>query len=380
VRRIHVVHVLNGLNTGGTERGVRKLVAGLDAGLFEQTICALRPADGGEPAGARLVSLGQTGRGIVVHRLARLFTQLRPDIVHSRNWGTIEAIPAARMARVPAVVHSEHGRDLQTMGAQPWRRRIFRRLCYRWADRVFCVSQELRDFYAGQLKISPSRFGLIANGVDTRHFRPDPGVRAEMRAKIGAAAQTLVVGTVSRLDPVKDHGTLFQAARLVLQKGTDLQLLIVGDGTEKGRLEAEVAAYPELRRRSLFTGEVCDVESWLQALDVFALPSISEGMSNTLLEAMSSGVVPVATWVGGNPEVIEGWRSGLLFSPGDAVALSEHLAHLASDVAWRRQLGVQARERVIARFEIGRMLHSYTQLYCELAGHQMLAHPVFSQA
>src|SRR6185437_9355461 len=157
----------------------------------------------------RITSLGRTpGRSSWLFAdYYRIFSRERPDIVHSRNWGTIEAVPAARLAHVPGVIHSEHGLDLQTMGRQPWRRRMLRRLCYRWAGRVFAVSQELRHYYSQQLDVPASRLGVIPNGVETQYFRPDPDLRRRVRQTLGVSPETLIVGAVGRLDPVKDHRT-----------------------------------------------------------------------------------------------------------------------------------------------------------------------------
>jgi len=368
--RVRIMHVLHRLATGGTEKNVGKLVEGLDSRIFEQTVCTVVSGRELRLDNARVVSLSRPASrpGFLVPHFYRLFRAERPDVVHSRNWGTIEAVVAARLAGVPAVIHSEHGRDLQTMGRQPLRRRVFRRACFGWADRVFAVSRELAEFYASQLGIPAERLRVLPNGVNTAQFRRRSEWRTECRERLGVRCNTLVVGAVSRLDPVKDHLTLLRAAELSLSQGVDLFLAIVGEGVCRSALERELLARPILAGRVKFTGEVRNVAEWLNGFDVFALPSLSEGMSNTLLEAMSVGVPPVATRVGGNPEVIEDGHSGILFEPRDFKALAACLQKLASEPKWRMHLAENCRCRIAAHFGLDSMIRSYSGMYQEVVG------------
>jgi sugar transferase (PEP-CTERM/EpsH1 system associated) len=383
VRRIRVMHVIRSLAIGGTENGVRKLLDGLNPERFEQTVCILL----GNPnlevaAGTKIVSLKRSPdrAAFLVPQLARVFASERPDIVHSRNWGTIEAIAAAKLAHVSAVVHSEHGRDLQTIERQPWRRRILRRLFYGWANRVFCVSQELREHYSSELRLPVHFFGVIPNGVDMQQFRPNLQARTDVRRKLQVKEDTLVIGTVSRLDPIKDHRTLFLAAEMALRRGLDLRLVVVGEGTERAALEQDLATRPTLSCRALMVGEVANVADWLNGLDVFVLPSLSEGMSNTLLEAMAVGVPAIATRVGGNPEVIEEGRSGLLVGPREEHKICDYLVQLGSAPGWRGALGKNARQRIVSRFSLERMLNDYEEMYCQLLAQEHVSSPALSRA
>jgi glycosyltransferase involved in cell wall biosynthesis len=240
---------------------------------------------------------------------------------------------------------------------------MLRRLCFRWADCVFAVSRGLRDYYASELGILENQLGIVPNGVDTERFRYDPDARTQLRQKLTIGLDTMVVGTVARLDPVKDHRTLFRAAELALSRGVPLRLVIVGDGPERATLEHDIQRRPLLCEQTLFAGEARNIARWLNSFDVFALPSLAEGMSNTLLEAMAVGVPPVASRVGGNPEVIEDGRSGLLFEARDAETLAVYLQELALNREWRHSLGTKARQRVQSCFSLQGMLDNYTQLY-----------------
>jgi sugar transferase (PEP-CTERM/EpsH1 system associated) len=367
MKTIRVLHVVRALQTGGMENVVRRLISKLDASRFEQTVCTLTATGDPQPSGTFCLQRDADKPAFLVPQLTRVFAQWRPDIVHSRNWATIEAVPAAKLARIPGIIHSEHGRDIHTMQAQPRRRRMLRRLSLNWTDKMFCVSQELRDYYCRDMNLPPGSLDVIPNGVDTEQFYPDSTLRTAFRERIDAAASTLVVGTVSRLDPVKDHTTLLQAADKALHNGLDLKVVIIGDGPQRGAIERDLGSRPELQRRTLLTGEVRNVAEWLNSFDVFVLPSLSEGMSNTLLEAMAVGVPPIATNVGGNPEVVEHRRSGILMKPQDTDGLSECLMEMTAAEAWRRELGRHAREQMIAHFSVEHMLRRYEQMYSEIA-------------
>jgi sugar transferase (PEP-CTERM/EpsH1 system associated) len=370
--RIRIMHVVDSLGTGGTEEGIRKLLSGLDGSAFEQTLCTVMPCADSETRGARILSVGNAGGGrqLLVGRFKQLFQRERPHIVHSRNWGTIEAIVAARMAGIRAVVHSEHGLESSTYRRQPLRRNVVRRLCFAWTDRVFTVSRALRTYYAQQLRMNEFRIGVIPNGVDTERFRSRPEARLAHREKLGSNSHTVVIGTVGRLDPIKDHRTLFLAMEFLLAMGANVQLVIVGDGPERKALEASVQSRTNLAGKIMFAGETNDVFSYLNVFDIFVLPSLAEGMSNALLEAMSVGIPCLASSVGGNPELIEDGSSGLLFEAGDAKTLAMRLQMLSVNPRHRQELGGNARRRVEKVFSLHRMIHNYTRLYTQALGNK----------
>jgi sugar transferase (PEP-CTERM/EpsH1 system associated) len=366
MRRARIIHVLHRMGAGGTELALRKVVAGLDAERFEHTICTVAPVAENERNGdVRIVSLERSGKktGSLVADLSRLFRREKPDIVHSRNWGAIEAVVAGRLARVPRVIHSEHGRDINTMNGDPWRRRVFRRFCYGLANEVFAVSRELREHYAQQLDLAPAKINVIPNGVDLNRFRSDASTRSRMRTLIGAAEHEIVVGTVGRLDPVKDHASLLAAAEQAIAAGMPVRVVIVGDGPGKEQLQAAIAKSSALRGRVTLAGESNKPEEWLNSFDVFTLPSLSEGMSNTVLEAMATELPCVVTSVGANPDLVEDDRSGYLFQPRDFRALAGRILQLASDRDLRGAFGHRGRQKVEVEFSLQRMLENYSRLY-----------------
>jgi sugar transferase (PEP-CTERM/EpsH1 system associated) len=369
---LRVLHVLNRLDRGGTELIVLKLINGLSEISFEHRIASLR---GSDPAlqnvtlpGGQLLLAGEAdGFQFPLFRLVRMMRTYRPHIVHSRNWGTIEAIPAARLAGVPVAIHSEHGYELDMLAGLPIRRRIFRRAAYGMADAVFAVSRELRDYHAKQAWISSERIRVICNGVDTKRFCPNPESRATLRRRFGLPQDRFIVGTVGRMVPIKDHGMLLRAVDSLVQRCVDAHALLVGSGPELERTQQLADTSPGLAGRVTFLGASEEIPELLNTMDVFALPSISEGMSNTLLEAMATGLPVIATAVGGNTEVIDHEKSGWLIRPRDHESLASLLTRLASREDLRQKYGAAARKRIVECFSLDRMLNNYAQLYLGLA-------------
>jgi sugar transferase (PEP-CTERM/EpsH1 system associated) len=367
---LRILHVISYMGRGGAEMGILKLVAGLGEG-FEQRICTTRGYDAAfvktsfSEEKMFVAGVADLNLQFPLFRLAGIMRQYRPHIVHTRNWGAIEAVAAARVAGVPVVIHSEHGYEIDMFAGLPMRRRLFRRAAYAMADAVFALTGELRDYHARQAWITPERIGVIYNGVDTERFAPNSETRAAMRRELGLPEGSFVIGSVGRLVQIKDHQTLLKAAALLSANGIDVRVLLVGSGPERERLQNQ--AIGPLESRLCFAGDSSRIPEMLNAMDVFVLPSLGEGMSNTLLEAMACGLPVLATNVGGNPEIVENNVNGRLFTPGDADWLAAQLKCLARDPALIHQLGTAARNRAIESFSLSRMLENYRSFYLDLA-------------
>jgi sugar transferase (PEP-CTERM/EpsH1 system associated) len=370
---LRILHVINRLDMGGAEFGIVKVIAGLGNQNFEHQVCAIRGFQSGlanlPELRGNVVTAGSREKGFefLLFRLARIMRAFKPHIVHSRNWGAIEAIPAARLAGVPVAVHSDHGYELEMLAGLPLRQRLLRRAAYWMADTVFTVTKDLRDYHEQQAGVSSKRIRVIRNGVDTARFAPRPEIRLDIRKKFDLPAESFVIGTVGRAVPIKDHATLLKAARVLARRDVDVRVLLAGSGPELAALQDFVKACPELAGRVTFLGACENIPEVLNALDVFVLPSISEGMSNTLLEAMASGLPVVATRVGGSPELVEEGRSGWLFTPANVAELAGRLEQLERPDNLRRQMGEASRRRAVAEFSLERMIADYRNLYQELA-------------
>lgn len=363
---LRVMHVVYVLRPGGMEFGVVKLVNGTDRSLVHNSICSTRPADAGVKAlVASDVPVFELDRRDgndprLVRALARLFRRERPDVVHTHAWGTLlEGLLAARLARVPIVIHGEHG-TLQLRAHQRW----LQRLGWSSADRVLAVSSRLAERMARETQFPLDKIQTIRNGVDLSRF----GVasRDEARRTLGLAPDTLVIGTAGRLVPVKDHRNLLEAIARLRTRGLNVHLLLAGEGPLRSDLEQTVAALG-LQTDVRFLGHCPQIERVFAALDIFALSSSSEGLSNTILEAMASGLPVVATNVGGADELVDEGRTGLLVPARSPDALAAALARLATDAPLRLAMGAAARRRSEADFDLPAVVRRYEALYLGMA-------------
>lgn len=361
---MRILHVVSTLGKGGLENGLVNLIHGLDPNAFEHVVCAIRelgPNADRLTNRAEVISLGTRSRTQTT-QLVRVIRRVRPDIVHSRNWGAIESVVAARIGRAGASIHSEHGFEARDGANEPWRRSVGRRLAFEMADAVVAVSDQLRLTHARRTGFPASKIAVIRNGVDRRRFFPDIEKGARVRAALEVGDSELCIGCVANLLPVKDHLTLLRSLASPSMQRIDWRLILIGGGPEETALRAFAKAH--LRAdRVRFIGPTSDVPDMLRAMDIFVLPSLAEGMCNSLLEAMATGLPVVATAVGGNPELIEHERSGLLVPCADPATLATQLARLCADPRLRMTLGRAAVERVATAFSMESMIQGYRRLY-----------------
>jgi sugar transferase (PEP-CTERM/EpsH1 system associated) len=377
---IRIMHVVDQLGKGGLENGLVNLINGLDSDRFEHVVYTMRslgPNADRLPRNVRVMCQGKQDSDfpVQVGRLVRDIRDVGPDIVHSRNWAAIEAVIAGRWVRSCSVVHSEHGLESDARVKPALRRTWFRRLAFELAHRVLCVSHQLKELHARRTGFAAHRIHVIHNGVDGTRFFPDPSTRARVRGELGLSEGELCIGCVGNLLPVKDHLTVLRAVERIAGHFGNWRLVIVGEGSERPKLEAFINDHPACRGHVFLTGTSDRVPELLQAMDVYVLPSLSEGISNSLLEAMSSGLPVIATATGGNPEVVVDGESGLLFPTGDSGRLAEQLMLLYGRSDMRTQLAQQAIRRMREEFSIDSMVQEYAQVY-ESLGRRTVAAPV----
>jgi sugar transferase (PEP-CTERM/EpsH1 system associated) len=369
-RPIRICHIVHALDFGGMENGLVNLINRLPEGAYRHDIVCLtgagKFAERLDPArGTTIHELHkQGGRDFGAYwRLFRLLRRLRPDIAHTRNLATCDLPWLARLAGARGVVHSEHGLDMLELSGQARRYIRIRRLSRPAVDHYIALGSELRDWLIREIGAAPDRATVIINGVDAAAFRPQsPEERAAARAALLGETppeDALIVGTVGRLSPIKRQQDLIAAAGIVLERQPGLRgrlrVVIIGEGPERAMLEGEIAAHGLIEIVRL-AGYRDDVAALLPAMGVFALPSHSEGISNTLLEAMAAGVAVVATDVGGNPELVESDVSALLVPRANPDALADALASVLTDEAKRSALGAAARTRAQEKFSFEAMV------------------------
>jgi glycosyltransferase involved in cell wall biosynthesis len=402
-----VTHVIYRLDFGGLENGLINLVNRWPPARFRHAIVCLA---GFNPVfRARIqrddvlvVSLDKRpGKDLGAYaRMWRLLQQQKPAIVHTRNLGTVDMQWVAAAAGVPHRIHGEHGWEASDpRGLDPRGLRI-RRACRPVIHRYVPMSQDIARWLETSVGVDPGRIRQLYSGVDTERFRPSPqpsptvvgegastpsptavgeGVSTPSPAGVGEEISTpspalagegwgegsdLVIGTVGRLDPVKNQSSLL-AVLARLRTRYRIRLTLVGDGPLRASLEAQ-AALLGVSDHVTFTGARSDTPDLMRSFDVFVLPSINEGISNTILEAMATGLPVVAGRVGGNPELIVDGVTGRLYDPADPSGLEQALLPYLTDSAHRRAHGAAGRARVVQNFSLDAMVQRYLDLYDEV--------------
>ena len=302
----------------------------------------------------------------VQRKIHGLCTRLRPAVVHSRNQSGLDALLPARLAGVRTRIHGEHGWDVGDIDGTHWKPALLRRLHAPLVTGYVTVSKDLERYLIARVGIRPDRITQIYNGVDTERFAPASrperdGLPASFRSEDG-----IVVGLVGRLHPVKDYGGMVRALATLSKRspalGRSVRLAFFGSGPSLDELQ-RLASELGVESQVWFAGAVEDVPGALRSVDVFALTSLNEGISNTILEAMATGLPVLATAVGGNGELVVPGGTGLLVPPADVDALTDALATYAADPDLRRRHGAAGRARAVEQFSLTTMVTRYLDLY-----------------
>lgn len=373
--RALVMHVVFNFDVGGLENGIVNLINHMDGERFRHCVVALT---GCEPSFCERVTRDDVsfvalekppGHGVKLYpRLYRLFADIRPAIVHTRNLAALEAVVPARAAGVPVRIHGEHGWDLSDPGGVRLKYKLMRRLYRPFVSHYVALSGQIARYLNRAVGVPEMHITRICNGVDARRFHPAEGGPGMLEASPYNASGLIVIGTVGRLQPVKDQLNLVRAFALLMQRAPNearrLRLMIVGDGPMRSQIEGEIAHFG-LGERVWLAGERGDIPEVMRAMDVFVLPSRAEGISNTILEAMACGLPVIATEVGGNGELVDHGNTGGLAPANNSEALAAYLERYVKDADLRAKHGLAARARIEANFSIEHMVNSYQDLYLD---------------
>lgn len=303
-------------------------------------------------------------------RLYATFRRIRPTIVHTRNLAALDALLPARLAGVPLRIHGEHGWDVNDLAGNNRKLRLLRRLHAPLVQRYIALSEHLQRYLIEQVGVREDRIRRVCNGVDIVRFAPrQNGAERLLLPADFAGNEKLVIGTVGRLQAVKDPVNLVNAFATLVRNRPDFasraRLVIVGDGALRQAVTERVRECL-IERFTWLPGERDDIPEILRSLDIFVQPSLAEGISNTILEAMASGVPVVATKVGGNAELVEHGTTGMLVPPADSAAIVSALDRYADDPELRLMHGRAGRRRAETGFSIQAMVARYVQVYDEL--------------
>jgi sugar transferase (PEP-CTERM/EpsH1 system associated) len=369
-----IAHVIFRLDVGGLENGLVNLINQTPPDRFRHAIiCVTEAADFRQRITASDVPIVELkkrpGKDFAVYwRFMRAILQLKPDVVHTRNFNTFEFQPLALLAGVRARIHGEHGWDVHDLDGTSRKYQLLRKLLKPFVHRFIVVSQGLHDYLADRISISPENIDLVYNGVDVTRFCPRESLKASQPRTSIAAKDTIVVGTVGRMKEVKNPRLLVKAfIELTAEdpkRRRQLRLMMIGDGPVRAELVNELneAGVAEL---SALPGSRDNIAELIRSIDIFVLPSRNEGIPNTVLEAMATGLPVIATRVGGTPEVVQDGVTGILVENDDVEGLKAAMSHYADRPGLREQHGRAGLERVRTSFRLDAMVGKYLDIYSQ---------------
>jgi glycosyltransferase involved in cell wall biosynthesis len=358
----HTFHI------GGAEEMVLNLVRHLPV-RFEPMVCCIHELG---PIGAEIrdagipVSVLGLNPGLRrpwdIARISRYLSHTQPQIVHTfLLTASIYGRLAAMLARVPVVI----GTEVNIYERKRPSHALAERLLMSGTDCVVASAESVRQFYIRQVHADPAKVDVIYNAVDWAQLQTTR-TREEMRRSLDVPCSQPVAGVIARLTEQKGHGYLFDA--LAHTPGLEaLHVIVIGDGDLRETLIARVEALG-LSSRVHFVGARRDLGNLLNAVDLFVLPSLWEGLPLSLVLAMGAGLPVVATRVAGLPEVVDHERTGLLVPAADAPALGSALARIVADLAFAKKIGDAARESVLPKFGVDQYVGSIAALYDRLLG------------
>ena len=383
-----VLHLVYRFDTGGLENGVVNLINHIPAAAYRHAVVALTEVAPGFAQriwrdDVPFVSLHKPpGHGVKLYpRLARLFRELRPAVVHTRNLAALECQVPAALAGVPVRIHGEHGRDVDDLDGTRVRYQWIRRAYRPFVHQYVALSRDLAGYLQTKVGVPPGRISQVYNGVDIERFHPPFAKHVKQvehakhvkRPPIPGCPFTdpslFIVGTVGRMQTVKAQTLLARAfiRALELQPALRerLRLVMVGEGPLRAEAQALLDA-AGVGALAWLPGERADVPDVMRGLDAFVLPSLAEGISNTILECMACAVPVLATAVGGNAELVLAGETGVIVPANDVEAMAVGLLQMAADPGRSAAMGRAGRLRVEQHFSLPAMVASYQGLYDRL--------------
>ncbi|HEU4374476.1 MAG TPA: TIGR03088 family PEP-CTERM/XrtA system glycosyltransferase [Telluria sp.] len=362
-----IVHLIYRLDFGGLETLMVERINRMPADAYRHAVvCLTESTDFAKKIrkpGVEVYELHkQSGLSLGTHAaLWKLLRRLKPAILHSYNLSAIEYAPAAMLAGVPIRINGAHGRDAADPHGRNPKHNALRRMMLPFYDCCYANSADMLEWNSRVIGVPAHKSRLLANGIDTDKFSA-----AQSRTDAVFGPECIVIGTVGRIQDVKDHATLVDAFILlrahVPELRDRLRLAIVGDGPLLAKLRAKVDA-AGIAEQVWLPGARTDIADILRGLDIFAMSSIAEGTPGSALEAMASGLPVVGTRVGGIPEVVDQDVTGQVVPASDPAAMAAALERYVRDQALAARHGAAGRERVLRHYNMNAMVAGYQSLY-----------------
>ena len=360
---LHVLHITYDMSIGGTEQVIRNLVEALDKSQFISSILCIDGKIGLwgkelQDKGYRLFCLKRLP-GFdrkLIKEIRALIRRENIDIVHCHQYTPYTYGWFGALFTGKPVLFTEHGRFYPD--SRKFKRRLINPILQRMTAAITSISQATKAALVGFENLNGSKIEVIYNGIADTHVAPN----AKLRSELGLVDSDIVIGTISRLDVIKNHPMILRALQRSLKLHPNLRLLIVGDGPMRDELH-QLSHDLGVKDHVIFTGLQPKPQAYLAIMDIFLLPSLSEGTSMTLLEAMCFAKPSIATAVGGTPEILVDKKTGLLIANKDEDGLVKAIQILANNNELRIQYGGNARATYKKSFTLDIMVRNYEKLY-----------------
>ena len=369
-----IAHVMYRFDTGGLENGVVNLINHMPADRYRHVIIALTEVTDFRKRIQRhdvqFISLNKApGHGFWLYpKLFKLFRQLRPSIVHSRNLAALEVQLPAWLAGVPVRIHGEHGRDIGDLDGSNVTLQRVRRFYRPFVSYYLALSRDLAQYLTGIIQVPKHKVLQVYNGVDSNRFHPGPRNQTADACPF-ARPDKWLIGTVGRMQTVKDQPTLARAFIRALEieplLKQRLRLVMVGDGPLRAECQ-QLLSSANVAELAWLPGERSDIPEIMRGLDCFILPSLAEGISNTVLEAMASGLPVIATNVGGNADLVTIGATGSIVPSADPEVMAQEIVRFATQPHLAIDMGIAGRSKIEQQFSMEAMVAAYQGAYDKL--------------
>ncbi len=362
-----ILHVTFDMEMGGAEQVIRQLVENSDKSRFESIVLCLDGKVGVlgkeiEKKGFKTLNFHRSP-GLdraLIRKIRAYIRDENIDVVHCHQYSPYIYGLLASFGTSAKVIFTEHGRFYPD--SYKWKRYLLNPFLSLFTDEVICISKATADALVKYENFPKRKVKVVYNGIKDKQIKLTDDELNIIKKELGITETNIVMGTISRLDPIKNQKMMITAFEKVLGTQPNAKLLIIGDGPERVNLEKHTEALG-LEESIIFTGFIVNPQRYFGLMDIFLLPSLSEGTSMTLLEAMAFSIPCIVTNVGGNPEIIENNDSGLVVPNDDAKSLSEAMLSLNTNKELAIRLGDNGNKRFQSFFTIENMVNAYQHIY-----------------
>lgn len=371
-----IAHVIYRFGMGGLENGLVNIINRLPDDKYQHAIVCMTDHNEFSNRLNKPVDIydmhKKPGKDLMLYfRLWKLFKKIKPDIVHSRNLSALESQLPAFLTGVPIRIHGEHGRDVHDLDGSNKRYQQIRKFFRTIINYYIPLSKDLENYLINTIQVNKNKITTICNGVDTDKFnfhKPIDKAISDLPEDF-IKENTILIGTVGRLEEVKDQSNLLEAFIELLKTpkvfNKDVKLILVGDGSLRKKIQKRIEV-AGIEDKVWLAGARDKIAEIMNLMTIFVLPSLAEGISNTILEAMACGLPVIATNVGGNAELIKDGQTGFIVPASDPHAIKEKILQYIEAPDLLQEHGQSARRRIKEKFSITKMVQSYSEVYIKL--------------